>query len=349
MMQQEATIDRETPADLDPHVDTPAAGRRVGFGSILANAAFTRLWAAQILSQVAQNTVFASMLAQIQFVTGSSTNVVFVIASGLLPQVLLSSFAGVLVDRTSKRAVLTASNILRALCVVGYLNFQTSPSILFAMVFCSQAIGQFFAPAEAAAIPTLVRRDDLMAATSLFNLSFNIAQVLPFGLGLLLLSFIGLTKLLLIVIALFLIATLLVATLPNRTAVRPRRRDRLNVAAEAGRVILEFRDGVRFIARDRALRLALIQINITPTVMFLFGVLGAGYVQRVIHLRPDNLYVLLVPAGLGLLIGTWGLGQYGGRLRKEQLSTSESLLLALPWLRWVSCRQSFAHSTIGRT
>jgi MFS family permease len=286
---------------------------------VLANGAFCRLWTAQILSQLAQNTVFASMLAQIQYLTGSSTNVVFVIASGLLPQVMLSSFAGVLVDRASKRAVLIGSNLLRVLCVVGYLSFQNTPPVLYAMVFLAQAIGQFFAPAEAAAIPILVRREGLMAATSLFNLSFNAAQVIPFGLGLLLLSFIGLTRLLLIVIVLFLLATVLVATLPARVAAHPRHANAITLAEAVRRVGSEFAEGVRFIVHDGALRLALVQINITPSVLFLFGVLGADYVQRVIHLRPDNLYVLLVPAGAGLLMGTWVLGLIGNRVRKELL------------------------------
>jgi MFS family permease len=319
---QSAAADRAPAIALVPHTDptmSTAPEPRQGFTDVLANGAFARLWSAQILSQVAQNTVFASTLAQIQLVTGSSTNVVFVIASGLLPQVLLSSLAGVLVDRASKRAVLVASNVLRIACVVGYLGFQSTPWVLFAMVFCSQAIGQFFAPAEAAAIPILVRREGLMAATSLFNLSFNVAQVLPFGLGLLLLSFIGLTKLLLIVIVLFAVAALLVATLPSRTAARPPRRSALSLTDETRRIGHEFAAGVRFITRDGALRLALVQINITPTVIFLFGVLGAGYVQRVIHLRPDNLYVLLAPAGVGLLVGTWALGLFGSRIRKEKL------------------------------
>ena len=292
-----------------------------GFGAVLRNGAFFRLWLAQICSQLAQNTVFASMLAQIQLLTRSSTNVVFVIASGLLPQVLLSSLAGVLVDRASKRAVLVASNVLRIGCVFGYLGFQNTPAMLYAMVFLAQAIGQFFAPAEAAAIPILVRRTQLMAATSLFNVSFTIAQVIPFGLGLLLLSFIGLTRLLLVVAALFGVAAILVATLPGRVALHPPSTGQTPHLGRALRAIRhEAADGVRFIVRDGELRLALLQINITPTVLFLFGVLGADYVQRVIHLRPDNLYVLLAPAGLGLIAGAWALGQFGGRMRKERLA-----------------------------
>jgi MFS family permease len=292
----------------------------LGFGKVLANGAFLRLWLAQICAQVAQNTVFASMLAQIQYLTGSSTNVAFVIASGLLPQVLFSSLAGVMVDRAGKRAILLASNLLRVGCVLVYLGFQNTPAMLFAMVFLAQVIGQFFAPAEAATIPILVPRAGLMAATSLFNISFTVAQVVPFGLGLLLLSLIGLTRLLLVVIALFGIAALLVASLPARVAARPPRRvDAATLRRDLAHMWMEAADGVRFIARDGALRLALLQINITPTILFLFGVLGAGYVQRVIHLRPDNLYVLLVPAGIGLVIGSWALGQFGDAVRKERL------------------------------
>ena len=312
-----------------PEADDDRAGTTAGYRWVAGNGPFARLWTAQILSQMAQNTVFASMLAQIQQITGSSTNVVFVIASGLLPQVLLSGVAGVLVDRSSKLAVLLASNLLRIGCVLGYLGFQNTPWVLYAMVFLSQAIGQFFAPAEAATIPLLVGRRQLMAATSLFNISFSIAQVIPFGLGLLLLSFIGLSRLLWLVIILFALAAALVATLPARTAARPSRAQNTTGIGEAVRRVWgEAREGVRFIARDGSLRLALVQINITPTVLFLFGVLGANYVQRVIHLRPDNLYVLLAPAGLGLIAGSWALGQFCAGMRKERLVVAGLFALA---------------------
>jgi MFS family permease len=301
-----------------------------GYRAVLASRAFFRLWLAQICSQLAQNTVFASMLAQIQYLTRSSTNVVFVIASGLLPQVLLSGLAGVLVDRSSKRAVLLCSNVARLGCVAAYLSMQNAVGALFAIVFLSQAIGQFFAPAEAAAIPILVRRADLMAATSLFNISFNIAQVIPFGLGLLLLSFIGLSRLLILVAVLFAVAAFLVSTLPAAVATRPRRRENEPTIRQVTRHLWdEAVEGVRFIAQHGALRLALVQINITPTILFLFGVLGVDYVQRVIHLRPDNLYILLVPAGIGLIGGAWALGQFGARFRKERLVQGGLFLLAL--------------------
>lgn len=313
-----------------PHAQSSTGSDPGGYRAVLANGAFFRLWLAQICAQLAQNTVFASMLAQIQYLTGSSTNVVFVIASGLLPQVLLSGLAGVLVDRISKRAVLVGSNVARLGCVAVYLGMQNTVWALFAIVFLSQAIGQFFAPAEAAAIPILVRRSGLMAATSLFNISFTVAQVIPFGLGLLLLSFIGLTWLLMLVLVLFTIAAVLVRTLPPATASRPRLRANGPTVREAARHLWdEAVEGVHFIAQDSALRLALVQINITPTILFLFGVLGVDYVQRVIHLRPDNLYVLFVPAGAGLIAGSWALGQFGARLRKERLVQGGLFLLAL--------------------
>ena len=166
----------------DPVTDAaPDRAAAEGFRAALSSRAFVRLWLGQICAQVAQNTVFASMLAQIQLITGSSTNVVAVIASGILPQVLLSSLAGVVVDRANVRAVLVGSNLLRVLCVLGYLAWQDTPWVLYLAIFLAQSVGMFFAPAEAAAIPILVRRGGLLGAASLFNLSFTLAQVVPFG------------------------------------------------------------------------------------------------------------------------------------------------------------------------
>jgi MFS family permease len=64
-------------------------------------------------SQLAQNLTWICVGAYVANQTHTNTLVSVIMVSGLLAQLFLSGFAGVVVDRISKRAVLTISNVLR--------------------------------------------------------------------------------------------------------------------------------------------------------------------------------------------------------------------------------------------
>src|SRR4030067_3299617 len=154
-----------------------------GFGGVLANRHFLYLWVAQALSMVVQNGIHLTQLVLVEQLTKSSAQMGAVILSFSLPAVLLSAGAGIVVDRFSKKDILVASNVLRVLTVIAYILFlrTTDGALLlfsiYALTFINSAIGQFFSPAEAAMIPLLVNRDQLLPANSLFNLTFTAPKV----------------------------------------------------------------------------------------------------------------------------------------------------------------------------
>jgi MFS family permease len=321
-----------------PHLPAPgepteaAPGEPAGgFGPVLRNPAFVRLWSAQLLSQMAQNTIWVVLIARIASLTGSTTHVGLAIISGIAPQMLLSGFAGVIVDRESKRAVLFVSNVLRIGIVAAYMACRDSPALMYLLTFVSQGVSQFFGPAEAASIPILVGPRHLMAATSLFNLTFNAAQFIPFGVGLLIEGWLqgafggptapdaGFEAVMIGAGVFYVAAAALVRTLPSSTAERQPRGASGSLGEAAGHIWRDLEEGIRFISQDRRLGLALIQINIAPTFFFVFGELALIYVQRVIRLPTSQTYLVLLPAGVGLVVGLLALGRYGYRVRKDLL------------------------------
>src|SRR5919199_2310203 len=82
---------------------------------VLRNRHFRSLWLAQICSQLAQNLTWITLGAFVRQQTKQTTLVAVIIVSAMLAQLFLSGFAGVLVDRASKRAVLFNSNVLRVI------------------------------------------------------------------------------------------------------------------------------------------------------------------------------------------------------------------------------------------
>jgi len=304
-------------------------GGKPSYGAVFRNRAFMSLWIAQIVSQLAQNLTWISLGAYVASVNqqGKNTLVSVIIVSALLAQFLLSPFAGVLVDRVSKRAVLLGSNVIRVVLTLSFILFAgtlplplgTRTTAIIVLIFVANSVAQFFAPAEAVTIPLVVERRNLVVASSLFNITFNVCQALPVIVGLLVLQLIGIVPVLLVVAALYVCAALLVATLPAKTMVARPGPVAGSLGAVGRHMLTDMREALRFLARDPGLRLTIFQINVAPTFLFVFGSLGLIFVHDTFNLREDQAWILLLPAGAGLVFGALAMSRLAARRRKEDL------------------------------
>ncbi|MGZ6390484.1 MAG: MFS transporter, partial [Ktedonobacterales bacterium] len=169
-----------------PLTDKPAeaATSARGFRTVLGNRYFLRLWLAQLISQTIMNAANYGLIVLVANQTKSVTATGAAIVAFSLPAAIFGAPAGVVVDRFDRRRVLWISNALRGLASIGFVISLFISHTAFVPVlllsFFTAAVGQFFAPAEGAAIPQLVHREELMSALSLFNITFWLAQ----GLGL---------------------------------------------------------------------------------------------------------------------------------------------------------------------
>ncbi len=318
------------------------------------------LWIAQIVSQLAQNLTWISLGAYVASVNqqGKNTLVSVIIVSAMLAQFLLSPFAGILVDRVSKRAVLLGSNVIRVVLTLSFILFagtlplavETRTTAIIVLVFVANSVAQFFAPAEAVTIPLVVERRNLVVASSLFNITFNVCQVIPVILGLLVLQLIGIVPVLLVVAALYVCAALLVATLPARTTVARPGPVAGSLGAVGRHMLLDIREALRFLARDPGLRLIMFQINVAPTFLFVFGILGLTFVHDTFNLKEEQAWILLLPAGVGLVFGALAMGRFAARRRKEDLINLGllSMGISVTVLGAVAVVVKFLHGTANR-
>src|SRR5438132_8032936 len=156
---------------------------RVGLDekSIWRNREFLLLWLAQAISQTAQNAIWYGIVVLVQRQGHSSTLLSVAVLTLIIPSVIFGVLAGVYVDRWDKRTVLIGTNLIRGTIAFSYGLFglpQALPlSLLFVINFLFSTVGQFFAPAETAMIPTVVARQKLLQANSLFHLTFTASQL----------------------------------------------------------------------------------------------------------------------------------------------------------------------------
>src|SRR5207245_10906221 len=156
------------------------------------------------LSQVAANATTFALIVLVGELTKSNTSSSILILLALLPAVVFGVFAGVVVDRTDRKRVLVVTNALRAGAVLPLLALGESVSAAFVVNFLVAAVTVFFVPAEAATIPGIVRKRDLLVANSLFTFTFNGAFLLGFIiLAPLVVAFAGFPTLFAIIVASF--------------------------------------------------------------------------------------------------------------------------------------------------
>ncbi len=297
--------------------------------AIYRNRNFMFLWLAQAVSQTAQNAIWFGLLVVVEEYTHSTAQMGLAILTTIIPSILLGMVAGALVDRMSKRQVLVSTNFLRALVVLGYLLYDRSLAFVFAVNFVSSTVTQFFAPAEAAKIPQLVSKRQLITANSLFNLTYNAAQMA--GLVLLgppLVKFFGPQVLFFAAAAAFGAAGILVWQLPAE-APPERTLAGIDKSAMVQHVWNDVIDSWRFITSDRRTSLAMLHLTTASALMLIVSELAPRYVVAVLGIRPDDAVYVLAPAGLGVIIGTSLMGRLTARLSKERLVATGLAMIAV--------------------
>src|SRR5436305_10887882 len=127
-------------------------------GTIFQNRHFVLLWAAQFLTQTAQQAIWFGMIIIVEQVSRSSVHLSAAMLSTIIPGVIFGLVAGIAVDRSNKKSVLVVTNFLRAGVMLGYLLYTRSLYAAYAVNFAFVGLSQFFGPAEASTIPPLATR-----------------------------------------------------------------------------------------------------------------------------------------------------------------------------------------------
>lgn len=335
------------------------AAQNSGFLTLLKKRNFLRLWLAQLISMTILNASNYALLVLIKEVTGSTTLVGLAIICFSLPAFLFSAPAGVFVDRMDKRRVLWGTNCLRAIATFIFvisLVFNRQQLVpVYLLTFLISVIGQFFAPAEGSSIPLLVNEDELMAALSLFNVTFMLSQAL----GFILLAPIALSVLPMFTIAhitihpvdqlyafigvFYLVCAVLVGSISaenfkqkagTHTSVRKTRNtpvvtETLNIM---GNVWSEMLQGWSFIRRNKRLFLSVVQLSFAGVLILVIGELATPIVTDLLHLPARAMAFVFAPAGIGLVLGSIFMPRITMRIGRSRAIFIGTVILAVAML-----------------
>jgi MFS transporter, DHA3 family, macrolide efflux protein len=135
---------------------------------------FLLLWQGQLVSVFGDAVYGLALGFWVLAVTGSTALMGMLMAASTLPSVLISPFAGVIVDRTDRKKLLILMDVIRGLTVVLLAIAAYRNALQIWMVFAAGIIlgvgGAFFSPAVSSSIPDIIPQSKLVSANSVMGM-----------------------------------------------------------------------------------------------------------------------------------------------------------------------------------
>jgi MFS family permease len=297
---------------------------------VLRNPKFLSLFGSQIFTQVGGNMVLFGLTVTVFGLTDSNTAVSVLLLTFLVPAVVFGAIAGVFVDMFDRRKILVWTNFARGALYLLLLVFPDQLLVIYGVTAVVATLTTFFGPAEAAMIPLVVKREQLLTANSFFILMLQASFVLGFALlGPLAHTLLGMQVLVIIVAAAYGIAGLLCWILPPAPPSQGGQAS-LDSARRAIEATFEqLREGLVYIRQHHNIFWSLIYLAITASLIGVLGALGPAFAKDVLGLEEGDLVVILLPLGVGLVTGIIVLNFVGHRLPRRRLIEGGMITLGL--------------------
>ena len=158
----------------------------IGYFPLLKqNPSFRNLWYGQVISELGNWVNSIALYALILQLTGSGMAMAAAMMAKLLPMVIISPFAGVVIDRMDRRTVLIVSDILRCFTVLCFLIVESREDLwlVYALTLFEVALTGFFEPARSAILPSIVKKNHLVTANAISGATWSIMLTLGAALG----------------------------------------------------------------------------------------------------------------------------------------------------------------------
>ena len=296
------------------------------FKPIVKNSNFIFLWWSQILSQLTINIMNFLLLVRLFSNTGSTIATSFLWVAYALPAILIGPFAAVSVDMIERRKMLMVTNLLQSFTILIYaLSHENRLFLLYGVAVAYSFLNQFYVPAEAASVPTLVRKPNLPLANGLFFLTQEGALILGFAVAGIMNKYLGFNNSLFLCSSLLFLAFVSVSFLPSM-----RVKDKLPKSFEVafGKFFYRIVEGYKFIKEHNQILvpfLLLMAFQIAMTIVMINVPVFASDILR-IDVNSAGIYIV-VPAGIGAALGAIAIPKLLKRGWRKKRTIENALML----------------------
>lgn len=276
---------------------------------------FTTVWAGQLISVLASSmTQFALTIWAYQE-TGSATALGIINTAFIVPFLLLSPIAGVMVDRHNRKLMMMVSDLTAVLSTAGILVLQMFGALEIWHLYIAAVINglgnTFQWPAYSAAISTMVPKENYSRANGMMSLVESGPAVLAPILAGMLLPIITLTGVLVIDVVTFFLAiftlTLVHVPQPEKT---------VEGQAESGGMLQEALYGFKYIFARRGLFGLLIFFVVLNFVIGISISLFSPFILERTRQSSEMLGIVTSANAIGAVVGGLLISLWGGFKRR---------------------------------
>jgi MFS family permease len=311
-------------------------GTRARAHDALRSPDFRRLFAIRLVSQSADGLFQAALVASVVFnPQEQSTAAGFAIATLIvsLPFSIVGPFTGVFIDRWSRRRILVVAPLLRAALVwLALFNPETAALPFYLGALWVLSVNRFYLATAVAVVPRLVPTEDLLIANSISIVGGTVALLAGVFAGGWLVELADDTVAIALALAggQWLVASAIAARIT--TPLRPHRAPDAPVGNELRRVVGEFADGVRRLARTPRALGPILSITLDQMGQGIVLVLSLVVLRDLFGQGVASFSNLVGAGGVGVLAGILSVGKLEERFAKERIVAGSFFLGGLALL-----------------
>ena len=267
----------------------------IGYFRLLRqNTEFRNLWYGQVVSELGDWLNSIAIYALILKLSDSGMAMAGAMMAKLLPIVLISPIAGVVVDRVSRKNVMIISDLLRCVVVLGFLLVEDQGALwlVYTLVVVEISLSGFFEPARSAIIPSLVQKKDLVTANALSGSTWSVMLAFGAALGGVVVHLFGIRTAFILDASTFIVSAWFISRVPNQEKLKKK-----SSPNQSG--YQEFADSMRYLwSEPMVLVLSLLKA----------GLAVAGGIMTLIPLMASKVLSGSLSLGIGILYSARGLG-----------------------------------------
>ena len=256
---------------------------------------------------------------------GSTFQLAKLFSVTVLPSFIISPIAGVFVDRWDRKKVMVISDLMRAILVLLVPIFilkMDNIIPLYAALFFIFSAACFFLPARFAMIPTLVAKEEILAANSASSIIWVLSGIAGFSLGGIIAEWIGLKVSLYANAAVYgLSATSFLVLFYSIKAKNPPPKP-----IEKDTFLKDLLVGLKMLVVDRNARLVAGLFFTLASLVGLIYVVGVVFVQETLKSMTKYVGFFGFFLFIGILAGSYGYGRMGRSISRIK-SVAMSLAL----------------------
>ncbi len=301
----------------------------VHLGPMVRRGPLLLLESATALSGIGNGVVIVALPWLILERTGNAAIAGLVAACTAIPLLIVSVFAGTLVDIVGRRRVAIGSDVLSALAVIAIPVADLTVGLSVPLLLGLAVIGALFDPAGLTARETMLpaaahaARWPIDRANSVHEAVWGLAYLIGPGLGGVLIFRLGAVHTLWVTGCCFLLSALLVRLILVAGAGRP-----ATPAPDVRQAVLE---GLRFVWRDRLLRtIGLVMIALIVIYLPIEGVVLPVYFQSLA--APQQLGAVVMAMSAGGIVGSLFFGAIVSRVPRRATFVASVILSGLALL-----------------